>query len=128
MMKRATIFWMFLAITAGFGLFLLKYEVKSMEKLLTEINHSTIENLQAVHVIKAEWGHLNRPSRLETLGTSLLKFKPVKPTEYVQIRDIPFRPQFQQGNRGKTRLAVSKSNPPAVDQSPPLLAKNRRKQ
>ena len=128
MMKRATILWMLLAITAGFGLFLLKYEVKSMEKLLTEINHSTIENLQAVHVIKAEWGHLNQPSRLETLGTGLLKFKPVKPTEYVQIRDIPFRPHFQQGNRGKTRLAVSKSNPPAVDQSPPLLAKNRRKQ
>ena len=115
MMKRATILWMLLAITAGFGLFLLKYEVKSMEKLLTEINHSTIENLQALHVFKAEWGHLNRPSRLETLGTRLLKFKPVKPTEYVQIRDIPFRPQFQQGNRGTTQVNISADISDQVD-------------
>ena len=92
---------MLLAITAGFGLFLLKYEVKSMEKLLTKINHSTLENLQALHVMKAEWGHLNRPSRLEDLGTRLLKFETVKPTEYVQIRDLPFRPQFKQGKREK---------------------------
>ena len=128
MMKRATILWMLLAITAGFGLFLLKYEVKSMEKLLTKINHSTLENLQALHVMKAEWGHLNRPSRLEDLGTRLLKFETVKPTEYVLIRDLPFSPQFKQGKRKKTQLAASKSNPPAVDHSPPLNAKNRRKQ
>ena len=110
MMKRATVLWMLLAITAGFGLFLLKYEVKSMEKLLTEINHSTLKNLQELHVMKAEWGHLNRPSRLENLGTRLLKFETVKPTEYVRIQDIQFRPQFKQGNRGNTRETIRRIN------------------
>ena len=43
MIKRATLIWMFLATTAGIGLFVLKYEVKSMEGQLATIHENSIK-------------------------------------------------------------------------------------
>ena len=41
MIKRATLIWMLLATAAGIGLFVLKYEVKSMEGQLATIHENT---------------------------------------------------------------------------------------
>jgi len=44
MIKRATLIWMFLTTAAGIGLFVLKYEVKSMEGQLATIHENSIKN------------------------------------------------------------------------------------
>ncbi|MBK18558.1 MAG: hypothetical protein CMM52_06955 [Rhodospirillaceae bacterium] len=119
MIKRATMIWMLLAIAAGIGLFVLKYEVKSMEGELATIHQKTLDNLEAVHVLKAEWSYLNQPARLEDLGRRLLDLEPVKANQTIEIDDIPFRPVHESG---------ATSYPPAADQVPPLFAKTRRKQ
>ncbi len=118
MIKRATIFWMLLATAAGIGLFVLKYEVKSMEGQLAAIHSETLENLEAVHVLKAEWSYLNQPARLEYLGRRLLRLGPVKASQTVDINDIPFRPVGAGDN--ETSISDSaNSYPPAADQVPP---------
>tara|TARA_R110000787_G_scaffold35825_7_gene91757 strand:- start:481 stop:870 length:390 start_codon:yes stop_codon:yes gene_type:complete len=129
MMQRGTIVWMLLAVAAGIGLFLLKYEVAEMEDRLAEINRRTLVNLESVHVLKAEWSYLNRPERLETLGRDLLSLQPVKPQQTLDIADIPLRPLPEIVTEiDNSPSATSLPNPPAVDQVPPLLAKFRRAQ
>lgn len=119
MIKRATLIWMFLATAAGIGLFFLKYEVKSMEGQLSTIHENSIKNLEAAHVLKAEWSYLNQPARLEDMGRRLLALKPIKASQTIEIQKIPFR-----------RVHASKNgvSPPAADQVPPPFAKVRRKQ
>lgn len=124
MMQRGTIVWMLLAIAAGIGLFLLKYEVAEMEDRLAEINRRTLVNLESVHVLKAEWSYLNRPERLETLGRDLLSLEPVKPQQTLDIADIPLRPLPEIVTEiDNSPAAAPLPNPPAVGQVPPLLAK-----
>lgn len=110
MIRGATFFWMVLAITAGISLFLLKDEVKAMEGELAAIQRDTLENLEAIHVLKAEWSYLNRPVRLEKLGRMLLKLAPPGPDQTISITDIPLRP------------LAPRNEPPAADQIPPVLA------
>ena len=85
------------------------------------------DNLEAVHVLKAEWSYLNQPARLEDLGRRLLNLEPVKATQTISIEDIPFRP-VGAGNGVATNSSLTIHHPPAADQVPPLFAKIRRKQ
>ncbi len=124
MIRRGAIFWMVLAVMAGIGLFVLKYEVAEMEDRLADINRQTLANLEAVHVLKAEWSYLNRPERLETLGRSLLSLEPVKSRQTARIADIPIRPDNISDSAAGEPAATA--TPPAADHVPPLLAKYRR--
>ena len=132
MINRAALIWMILAITAGTGLFVLKYEVRAMEEHLVQIEQQTLNNLGAVHVLKAEWSHLNQPTRLEDLGRRLLSLEPVIALQSVSISEIPMRPEpvsrtaaDQHSNQdAPTYSEIS----PAAGQGPPLLATYRRVQ
>lgn len=122
MINRATLVWMVLAISAGIGLFVLKYDVKSMEEELARINQQTLGNLEAVHVLKAEWSYLNQPARLEDLGRRLLSLEAIDPEQTASIADIPLRPLST--NTPHSPVEYS----PAAGQVPPILATHRRAQ
>lgn len=126
MINRPALIWMVLAITAGTSLFLLKYEVRAMEEQLVQIEKRTLTNLETVHVLKAEWSHLNQPERLEDLGQRLLSLTPVVAQQSATITDIPFRPEPVTHDGNYT--GQDEANPtspevsPAAGQGPPLLA------
>lgn len=132
MINRGALVWMILAITAGIGLFLLKYEVRAMEEQLVQIRQQTLDNLEAVHVLKAEWSHLNQPTRLEDLGRRLLSLEPVVAQQSVSITEIPMRPDPV--NHDAAGLEPAERTPmlpeisPAAGQGPPFLATYRRVQ
>jgi len=132
MINRAALIWMILAITAGTGLFVLKYEVRAMEEQLVQIEQQTLSNLGAVHVLKAEWSHLNQPTRLEDLGRRLLALEPVIALQSVSISDIPMRPEpvshdIADLHSNEDAPTYSETSP-AAGQGPPLLATYRRVQ
>ena len=93
-----------------------------MEKNLANIHSKTLNNLENVHTLKAEWSHLNQPARLEDLGRRLLKLKPARASQNVDIEDIPFRP-IKKTTKG---AVLNYIYPPAADQVPPMFAQNRR--
>jgi hypothetical protein len=133
MINRATLVWMVLAISAGIGLFVLKYDVKSMEEELVRVNQQTLRNLEAVHVLKAEWSYLNQPARLEDLGRRLLSLEPIDAEQAATIADIPLRPVTAinspniTNDAGDAQDAIGKLSP-AAGQVPPILATHRRAQ
>ena len=132
MINRSALVWMILAITAGTGLFMLKYEVRAMEERLIQIKQRTLNNLEMVHVLKAEWSHLNQPTRLEDLGRRLLSLEPVIAQQSVSITDIPMRPEpvsnAVAGLNTDGGTPVFSEISPAAGQGPPLLATYRRVQ
>ena len=89
MINRAALIWMVLAITSGTGLFLLKYEVRAMEDQLVQIKQQTLKNLEAVHVLKAEWSYLNHPTRLEDLAGGSSLSSPSSPSSLPVSRISP---------------------------------------
>jgi hypothetical protein len=132
MINRAALIWMVLAITSGTGLFLLKYEVRAMEDQLAQIKQQTLKNLEAVHVLKAEWSYLNHPTRLEDLGRRLLSLEPVVAQQFASISDLPLRPNVVSSvvvdaNRAMGSPPLPEISP-AAGQGPPLLATYRRVQ
>ena len=121
MINRAGMVWMLLAIAAGIGLFVLKYEVRAMEDALAGIDGRTLHNLEAAHVLKAEWSYLNRPARLEDLGRRLLALEPMDARQSTAVTDIPLRPDPVPDPE-----AHGPGVSPAAGHPPPSLATYRR--
>jgi hypothetical protein len=138
MIRRATVMitaiWMLLALAAGAGMFLLKYRVIALEDRLAEINRGIVSNMEAAHVLKAEWSFLNQPARLEELGRRYLELEVIPAGNIVPISDLPFRPapgDAPEAAPGATTKPADKSapqrrearqSPQATDQVSPRLA------
>ena len=67
-MRQTGIFAVFIAALMSVSLFYLKYEVTNLEDELNLLNSSIASDREAIHVLKAEWSHLNNLNRLGDLG------------------------------------------------------------
>jgi hypothetical protein len=133
MIKRATLVWVLLAVLSGTGLFLVKYEVQALEERLAAINHDILDDMEAVHVLKAEWAWLNQPARLDDLGRRLLDMEPVSSAQIRSIADIPMRtpdadapPSTAPRRRPADKPRKLVRNPRTADPVIPLFAQYRR--
>mgnify|MGYP003348727300 CR=1 FL=1 len=52
---------------------------------------------EAIHVLKAEWGHLNEIERVRSLSTRYLDLRPTSPARIVTLDELPsaVEPQIQ---------------------------------
>ena len=65
--RISTIFWMILIVAAALGLYVVKYQVQSMQEELARQENILREERESLHVLEAEWAYLNRPERLQQL-------------------------------------------------------------
>ncbi len=87
-MRHTTLLFLLLAGALSVALFSVKYQVQDLEEELVNLNKSIIEERQAIHVLKAEWSHLNNPERLQALAERHLGMKPVDPSQLASFKDI----------------------------------------
>ena len=72
-MKTYTLFgWLSLIVVASYAMFHVSYQVEQVESELHAMNQQTLEEQNAIHVLRAEWSHLNRPENLRELSRELL--------------------------------------------------------
>lgn len=90
MMRGMTVLWATLALAVGVGLFLLKYEVQSLEDRLAAVNGDIRRNQETIHILKAEWSYLNDPERLRDLNERHLGMKTFGTDQIVSVADLPF--------------------------------------
>lgn len=88
-MKRSHFFLTLIAFCVGLGLFRVKYQVMALEKSHKHVVKSIAETKEAIHVLKAELTHLNDPSRLQKLAITHLHYRALKPTQVVDIKELP---------------------------------------
>ena len=91
MIRHSTLVFLLMAGAVALALFSVKYQVQDLEKELTQLNRSTLEDRDAIHVLKAEWSHLNNSDRLRLLAGRHLGMKPLIPEQMGSLDDLPHR-------------------------------------
>jgi cell division protein FtsL len=70
------------------ALFYLKYEVTDLEQHLNKLNRAIVTDQESIHVLNAEWSHLNDVSRIKDLAKRYLKMNPTKPNQIKSAKDL----------------------------------------
>src|SRR5258707_10053971 len=86
-MRRPTIFLFILSLLGGGVLFKVKYAVIEVENQLEQIVQQIKREKENIHILKAEWSHLNEPQRLQKLAEKFLEIMPMKTEQIVAIRN-----------------------------------------
>ncbi|OJW50360.1 MAG: hypothetical protein BGO67_00350 [Alphaproteobacteria bacterium 41-28] len=84
-MQRSTFFSFILALFVGFILFKVKYEVVAVEQKLALTLQQIKREKETIHILKAEWSHLNEPQRLQKLAEKFLDIKAMKTDQIMAI-------------------------------------------
>lgn len=86
-MQRSTALFLFLSLAIGFTLFHVKYRVVEIEQQLTHMNRQIKQENENIHILKAEWSHLNEPQRLQQLAEKFLDVAPIKTEQMASLYD-----------------------------------------
>lgn len=87
-MRQTTIITIAIAAVMSIALFYLKFEVTNLEDELDSLNQSIISDRETIHVLKAEWSHLNDVNRLRDLAERYLEMQPTEPVQIKQAKDL----------------------------------------
>lgn len=79
LMRHTTVLFLLLAGGLSLVLFSVKYQVQDMQDRRVELEHRLAQAYRDIHVLKAEWAHLNDPVRLMQLAEAHLELTPVRP-------------------------------------------------
>lgn len=77
MFRNTTVLFAMVVGVLVVALFTLKHQVRALEEQLAHVNRQIGDEQQAIHVLKAEWSHLNDPVRLKELAKRHLNLEPV---------------------------------------------------
>ena len=100
-MRQTTILALSLAAIMAVALFYLKYEVTDLEAELDTLNNAIVSDREAIHVLKAEWSHLNDVDRLKDLADRYLYLEPTDPAQIKLADEVAVTPN------GKVKTDVS---------------------
>jgi cell division protein FtsL len=84
-MRRSTLFFGIFALALGFVLLKVKHEVLKSEQELFKTTAQIHQEKEHLHILKAEWTHLNEPQRLKKLAIKYLDIQPIKKGQVAAI-------------------------------------------
>ncbi len=87
-MQRSNSIFFLLALIGGFILFKVKYEVVEIEKNLAHTEKQISLEKEMIHVLNAEWSHLNEPQRLQKLAEKYLDIVPMKSEQIAAVMSV----------------------------------------
>ena len=87
-MRQTTILTILLAAVMSVALFYLNFEVTELEDELDSLNKKIVSDRKTIHVLKAEWSHLNDVNRLRDLAERYLEMQPTAPAQIKQAEDF----------------------------------------
>ncbi len=88
-MRQTTLITLLSVGVLTVALFYLEHEVTTLEEELELLNKTIVSDQEAIHVLRAEWSHLNDTGRLRELAEKYLALEPVRPA---QIASVPIPP------------------------------------
>jgi len=92
MIRRTTILSILIAGALSVALFSLKYQVRDLEGEIKDLNRAMAREQQAIHVLRAEWSHLNDLQRLRELAERYLGLGPIGGAQLSTLPALPLRP------------------------------------
>ena len=91
----------------GFGILSMKNQVQGLEKQLVSINKSIQDDIKSIHVLKAEWSHLNNPTRLRKLAAKHISLNPVQAEQIINYSALPFNYESGDSQREIARKNIA---------------------
>lgn len=98
--------WVTLTFLLGSGLLVMKNQVQNLEDQLVEINKNIQDDVKTIHILKAEWSHLNSPKRLRILAEKHIALNPVRAEQIINYSQVPFE---YEGGDSEKRLNAQKN-------------------
>jgi hypothetical protein len=100
-----------------FGLFQVKFKVQQLHLDSSELKRQLAHEKDTIHVLRAEWAHLNQPDRLDRLSKKFLKLVevnsdkvlPVKPGSIITMAANHYIPEIKE-NKKVVKISYSKNN------------------
>ena len=91
MSKLVTALALVVTVLFSFGLYSLKYYTGVAADRVRILESKISEQDEALRILRAEWSHLNKADRLQTLSERYLNLTPLGPRQLAQLRDLPLR-------------------------------------
>jgi hypothetical protein len=118
MTRLGTWFWLLLAASTGFAMFMVKYTVQNLEDELVRVRKQTVAEQREIRVLNAEWSYLTQPERLSELNRQFLNLVPITIRQLQsRIADLPLRPP--PAPPVDVAAAAEPSAPAALEPAPP---------
>ena len=89
MMRHLALISIAAFVVAMLALFLVKHEVRGLERELAALELDRQRHVEAIRVLRSEWSYLTRPSRLAALAERHL---PLEQVQASQVRWLPRQP------------------------------------
>lgn len=94
-LRHTTVLFLLLAGGISMVLFSVKYQVHDLEAEQVRLIHELEDERRALHVLHAEWAHLNNPERIRQLSAEYLGMVPVRPEQIVHVDAVQALPVRQ---------------------------------
>ena len=75
-------------VALAYVIYEVKYESRALDAEIVRLQKDIEAERDAVAVLRAEWGLLNRPERIERLAEKYLKLAPAKPQQLVTLETL----------------------------------------
>jgi len=94
--RSSTIVFLLAAGALSVATFSVKYRVQFLEDELNALDKRIDDDRRAIHILQAEWAHLNNPRRLRSLAKDYLALAPVTANAVSDFQHLPekTRPKF----------------------------------
>jgi cell division protein FtsL len=66
----------------------MKFETRRLEAHAAQLTRAIEDERDNVALMRAEWSHVARPERVESLAREVLKLEPAKPEQLINHRDF----------------------------------------
>ncbi len=66
----------------------MKFQTRRLEDQASKLERAISEEKDNVALMRAEWSHVTRPDRIETLARDMLKLQPARPEQLIADSDF----------------------------------------
>ncbi len=89
MIRLLNVLSVVLVVAASVGLYNLKYKVEAQERERASLYQETLNERDAIQILRAEWSYLAQPERLQSLADRHLELEPLRASQIATFDDLP---------------------------------------
>ena len=91
MTRLSFLCWLIAALVAALTAFQVSEDTQSLESELAAVDGRIVAELEAIHVLEAEWSYLNQPERIARLAEDHLGLTPLRAEQMKSVDSLTFR-------------------------------------
>ena len=122
MIRITTLLWVALLVIAGGTVMHVSYQVRQVERHLSQLNRDTRQEQDKLRILSAEWDTLNDPHRIDELSKRYLSLEPTPIARVVSLDQIPMKLSddqiaklaVPQAKTAKATAAASRTKKPEI--------------